>query len=507
MDQKKGGIIIHYINIILDFGIALFFTPFLLQSLGDAEYGLYRIIQSFAGQLSILSFGIATLVARNIVRYDTLGQIKEKENFLATAGITTGLLALLVVIVGAVLSLSLDTLFDRTLSAAELNLAKELYWLLVANVAVTVITDMAVGLLIGHEKFLIRNGMTTIRQFARVLVLIILLKLDCGALAIVGTDLVLSVLLSLLQFFYGFGVLKERVHFYYLDKEELKTSIIFSIAIFLQAIVNQVNQNLDSVILGSMTTTETVAMYSIALSLFTMFNSITMVFGTVFVPQATRMITKGATSDELTELVVRPGRFAVMIGNLIITGFILFGREFIRFWVGDSYMQAYFITIVLMVPGMLPLMQNVTNAILDAMMKRLGRSLILIAMAGLNIIISVFLVKRIGYLGAAIGTATSYVVGYLVFNNLYLFKTTNINITQMYKGLLSKNISVSCICLLLCLPMMLLKSRSVFMLIGKIVFYSIIYLLAMYRFGMKEYERKAFLEVIRKLPILRSVLK
>ncbi len=418
MDQKKSGVIIQYINILLDFAIALFFTPFLLRSLGDAEFGLYRIVQSFSGQLSILSFGIATLVARNIVRYDTLGQKKEKENFLAMAAITTALLSFLVLLVGLILSFSLDSLFDKSLSLQELNLAKKLYWVLIINIAVTVITDMASGMLIGHEKFFIRNGLNTFKHILRVSILIVLLKLNFGALSIVCTDLCISITIMVFEFIYGFVKLKEKVHFYYLDKAELKVSLTFSFAIFLQAIVNQVNQNLDSVILGALTTTATVAMYSIALNLFTMFNSITMVFGTVFVPQATRMITKGASGKELTDLVVKPGRFAVVIGNLIISGFILFGKEFIGFWVGEKYSNAYLVAIILMIPGMLPLMQNVTNAILDAMMKRLGRSVILLLMACINVIISILLVKRIGYIGAAIGTAVSYVLGYMLFNNI-----------------------------------------------------------------------------------------
>ena len=511
MNQRKSGIIIQYINIIVDFGIAIFFTPFLLRSLGDAEYGLYRIVQSFAGQLSILTFGIATLVARNIVRYDALGKKKEKENFLATSAIITCLLAIVVLCVGGLLSLSVDALFDRSLSAEELFLAKKLYWLLIINVAVTVIRDMASGILIGHEKFLIRNGLTTVRHLVRVSLLIILLNLHMGALAVVMTDLLLSVLIALFEYLYAFGVLKERVHFYYFDKEEIKNTVIFSSAIFLQAIVNQVNQNLDIVILGSLTTTEIVAMYSIALHLFTMFNSITMVFGTVFMPKATKMITNGASSEELTQIVVKnrrikPGRFALMIGGLIVTGFILFGREFISFWVGNGYSGAYWVAIILMIPGMLPLMQNVTNSILDAMMKRMGRSLILLAMAFINVVVSIILIRLIGYIGAAFGTAISYIIGYLVFNTIYLKKTTKINVKQMYIDLLSKNIIVSVACLVIGIPMQFIRSPSFIVLLLKVMVYSIVYFIGMYKYGMREYERRIVNAILGKVPLIKNTV-
>ncbi|WP_278453838.1 hypothetical protein, partial [Thomasclavelia spiroformis] len=57
-NQRKAGVILSYVSIVLNMLISLFFTPFLISSLGDAEYGIYRIVQSFAGSLSIMTFGI-----------------------------------------------------------------------------------------------------------------------------------------------------------------------------------------------------------------------------------------------------------------------------------------------------------------------------------------------------------------------------------------------------------------------------------------------------------------
>ena len=76
-DQKKVGVIISYVNIVLHMCISIFFTPFLIKSLGQSEYGLYRIVQSFIGQLSIMTFGMSAIVTRNIVYYDVKQQKKE----------------------------------------------------------------------------------------------------------------------------------------------------------------------------------------------------------------------------------------------------------------------------------------------------------------------------------------------------------------------------------------------------------------------------------------------
>lgn len=501
MNQRKLGVVVQYINIVLDFCVAMVFTPFLIRSLGDAEYGLYRIVQSFAGQLTILSFGIATLVARNIVRYDTLNKKEEKENFLAMAAVETILISASVLVIGAGLSLGIESLFGTSLSGEEMTLAKKLYWILIINVSVSVFADMGSGILVAHEKFVIKNGLSTLKQLFRILVLVVLLNLNLGAMAIVLTDLVLNVIIMCAQYIYMFCVLQEKIVFHYFDATEFKTSITFSIAILLQAIVNQVNQNMDSIILGAMTTTEIVTMYSIALNLFTMFNSITMVFGSVFVPKATKMITQGATGDELTSLVVRPGRYAVIVGSLIISGFVIFGKEFIRFWVGEQYISAYSVAIILMIPGMLPLMQNVTNAILDAMMKRLGRSIILLIMAGVNVFISVVLVKKIGYIGAAFGTAFSYVFGYLVLLNIHLKRETTLKLRKMYRGLLNKNFLAAIICLILgiALNQIVGTAPSFALLLIKMALYTALYSVVMYCVGLNNQERYEINNIGKKL--------
>lgn len=499
-NQRKIGVIIHYINMIIDIGIAVFFTPFLIRSLGDAEYGLYRIVQSFAGQLGIMSFGVATLVSRNVVKYNTLSKEQEKENFLAMAAAITVILAASVLVVGYALSFGIDSLFANSLTKAEISLAHRLYWILIFRIVATIVTDYFNGIISAHEKFAIIHGLTTFRYVFRVLILVILIKLNYGSISIVLTDLALGVITLIVSVCIASFGLKEKPHFYYLDRDELKSSLLFSLAIFLQAVINQVNQNLDSVILGALTTTSIVTMYSLALNLFTSFNSISSVIGSVFVPKATRMLVNNASGEELTDLVIKPGRIQLMIGSMVITGFVIFGKEFLHYWVGDSYYGAYLVSIILMVPALIPVIQNVTNAILDAMLKRLGKSLILTIMALLNVGVSILLVKKVGYIGAAIGTALSYIIGNGILMNIYLAKVTTINLKRMYKELLSNIVAIAIVCMVIFYPLgQLFREKSLIILTFKIIVYSFFYLLAMYKFCMRPYEKDLVMQPIKKI--------
>ena len=69
--QIKYGSLIAYLNIALNLVINFALTPFMLSHLGSSEYGVYKIVQSFTGQLAIMSFGLGTVATRYVVLYNT----------------------------------------------------------------------------------------------------------------------------------------------------------------------------------------------------------------------------------------------------------------------------------------------------------------------------------------------------------------------------------------------------------------------------------------------------
>ena len=192
--QKKSGIMISYINTALNMFISVFFTPFLIASLGQAEYGLYRTIHSFAGTLSIMTFGMNAVVTRNIAFYNAKNQYKEKENFLAMAVMISVILSILALILGWVLYNISSYIFCKSFSQSELLTAKKLILLLVINISIIILNDCFIGIINGYEKFAISNGIRTISLLLRIIVLIILLKLGFKSVAIVATDVALSIL-------------------------------------------------------------------------------------------------------------------------------------------------------------------------------------------------------------------------------------------------------------------------------------------------------------------------
>lgn len=495
--QIRQGAIIAYVNIVLNLLVNIFLTPFLIKGLGDAEYGVYKIVQSFSAQLSIMSFGIATLVTRNTVYYNTQGNQKEKENFLFIAKAASVFLAVMVTFVGLGLHSSIDAVYANTMNAEEIQTAKTLFLVLLANIVVAVLTDTYNGLLRAHEKFAISNGLNTVRVLIRIAVIVCLIQAGVGSVGIVLTDLGISVAIFLFTALYSRLVLKERSKFYYLDKKMIATSLVFSASIFLQAIANQVNQTLDNVILGAMVSASVVTVYSCGLTLYAAFTSLITVVGSMYGPKATRLVAQGADGEQLTSFAIEPARFQSMIAGLAIAGFVLFGKNFIAIWLGEGYEDVYIITLILIVPSVIPLIENITNSILDAMLKRLTRSLILIGMCVINVILSIILIHLVGYIGAAIGTAASVLIGHGIVMNIYLHKHIHLNIPRLFKSVFSGVLPACVLSIIVGIPISLLPDTFVGF-VCKAALFCIIYAMIMYRFGMNPEEKSIIKGVLNK---------
>ena len=74
-NQIKAGAILTYVTLFLNSAIGLLYTPFLTLKLGQAEYGLYSLVASVVGSLTILDFGFGNA----LIRYTANLRAKKQE--------------------------------------------------------------------------------------------------------------------------------------------------------------------------------------------------------------------------------------------------------------------------------------------------------------------------------------------------------------------------------------------------------------------------------------------
>ena len=136
-NELKSGVILSYINLGLGTVIPFIYTPIMLRMLGQAEYGLFSLASSAVSYLSLLSFGFGSTIIRYISKYRAEKDKKSEEKAFGFFLILYCVLALLVLLCGAIIANNVEAIFQKGLSANELKKMKVLVMIMTFNSALS----------------------------------------------------------------------------------------------------------------------------------------------------------------------------------------------------------------------------------------------------------------------------------------------------------------------------------------------------------------------------------
>ena len=317
-------------------------------------------------------------------------------------------------------------------------------------------------------------------------------------------DLGISYDVDVLRLIYCFGKLHIWVSFRNFDGAVLKDIAVFSGFIAINMVVDQVNNNLDKLIITRYCGTAATAVYAVGQQLHTYFISFSTAVSSVFTPRIHQLVQdnkddKARLRSVLTELFVRVGRIQFLILSLVCTGIVFFGKPFIYFWAGPGYDDAYIIVLLLIIPGMVPLTQNLGIEMQRAQNLHKYRSIIYGAMAIGNLAISIWLCRYLGAIGCAIGTAVAVALANGLVMNIFYQRRLNIDVTVFWKniGRMALGLLPPAACGVL--MMRFVNLYSIPMLLGGIIVYTAIYCASVWLLSMNGYEKALVGGMVRKV--------
>lgn len=428
--QRKLGLLLSYVILILDAVLGIVYTPLLLNGLGESEYGLYQLVGSLINYFAVMDLGLGSTITRYFLKYESEHKYIERDNFFAMALIVYSVISLIILLGCSILALYFGDIF-KSLTASEVTEGRILVCFLAINLVITLFDHAFSGVLNSYEQFAFDKGLRLSRVILKAILVIVLLNVFTSAILIVFIDFVLTSVIL----FAKIVVCKKQMgispHLIKWDAPLLKEVFAFTFAIFLQAIINQFNNNVDKTVLGIFSTTAVVAVYSIAMQLYSAFSGISTAIQTVYLPKISNIVFRGASEKEITLSLVQPSRYQfVMLSNVCIA-FWLFGYEFVYLWCGKT--DAWIIACMVMTAGIIELSQNTTTSVLKAKNLLRGKTLINLLTAVGNFTITILLVPRYGMIGAAIGTVFSLIIGYVFLNNIYYKHVVGIDIILFFK--------------------------------------------------------------------------
>ena len=499
--QIKMGVILSYLTLALSNIIALVYTPFMLRMMGQSEYGLYSLVASVVAYLTIMDFGFGNAIVRYTAKYRA--ELKQNEQYYLF-----GMFLAIYVIIGLIafcLGLWLynhtDLLFEQSMSVDELRKVRLMILLMVFNVAITFPLSIFPAIIMAYENFVFHKVVNLIRVFLQPCLMIPLLLLGYRAVGMVVLTTILNIGTLIIYCWYCFSHLRIRIFFSRFDISLLKEISIYSFYVFLTIIVDRAFWSTGQFILGILSGTKDVAIYSLVVQLCNYYMAFSLAISGVFLPKMTQLVSEGKSIQEISSLFVKIGRMQYIILGYILFGFILFGKDFIFYWAGSGYEKVYFLTVLLMVPQTIPLIQNTGISILQALNKQRFRSVLNVTVAVISVFVGYQLTLMYGIIGCAISTSIALLIGHGVILNWYYWKKIHLNIGDFWKQIICLSFPFLGACLLMVLVNMLLPSDEVLLVIGKMLLYTILCFAFLWHWGCNSFEKSQIIAPILKIKI------
>jgi O-antigen/teichoic acid export membrane protein len=384
-----------------------------------------------------------------------------------------------------------------------LEKAEVMVIILIVNFAISFPLSIYSSILQAYERFVIVKAAGIARSLLIPLITLPFLFFGYGAVLMLLVTTIVNILILVFQCWYALKKIKIKFKFVKMEAKFVKEIFGFSFFIFLNVIVDLIYWNTDQFILGITSGTQVVAIYAIAMQFVTIYKKFSTSISNLFLPQASRLIANNVGSTKITNLMVKYGRIQFLILSFILSGFFLFGYQFISIWAGDNYSDAYYIVLIIMIPLIIPLTQNFGIAVLQAKNEQKFRAVTYLLIAIINIIISIPLAIKFGGIGIAAATALSLILGHIIIMNIYYHKKININMVLYWRNILKVLSTVILITIIgLVFDRLIFESDSILMLVVRIIIYSFIFVVGIWFSVLNQYEKNLFksigLKIIRR---------
>lgn len=441
--QKRGGVLIGYINILAKQGVYLVYTPMLLSFLDKAEYGVFQAVNSLTLSLWMLSFGFASAYIRFYARCKVDGDELGIRRLNGLQALIFAVVSGVAISVGAVLSAAAPLMFSSKFTQDQVELSRWLIVILAASVAITLFSTVFDAYVTAREEFVFNRLRQLLFTLLQPIFALLFLQVGLGANGVALAQLLSNLLVACVTARYAMVRLGMRFTLKGVKWVHFAAMAGFSFWIFIAQISDTLNVNLPNVFLGGLSGAETVAVYSVALQIRSIFLSASLALVLVFTPEIHSMVARGSDRLVLTRAMVRCGRYEAIVSLYVFGGFALLGQYFIQIWAGDSFADAYWISLSIVAVTMVSIFQGLGQELRRAMnLHRVPNSVCLL-LTGVNVLVVLVLTPRLGYWATALGYCLYVLLSDVIFLNWYYARRMGIDVRHFWRHMVRPLIAFS----------------------------------------------------------------
>lgn len=429
--EIKNGAVLSYLMIFFNIVSGLLYTPWMIQTIGKADYGIYTLAMTFLAYF-IMDFGLGSAVSRFVSKYHVEGEQQKVNAILGMIyKIYIGISCVILIIL-LVLFCCIDNIFVA-LSGDEIAKFKIVYVIAGAYSIISFPFTPLNGVLTSYEKFTAMKLCDLLNKVLTVALMIFALLTGYRLYALVIVNAIVGLLIILIKLIIINKETSVKVEWKFWDSILLKNIISFSVWMTVMGIASRLIITIAPSILGIFAGAEAIAEFSVASTVESYVYMFANALNGLFLPKVTALNEETRGDEKILDLMVRVGRIQLIVVGVVIIGFIGIGKSFITIWMGKSYVSSYYTVLCLIVPGLVSLTQEIayTKMIVDNKLKY--RALLFLAVSILSSLIGCILSPTLGAVGCGVGIFVALVLGHVIGMNILYHKQLNLDVKRFFE--------------------------------------------------------------------------
>ena len=434
--QRKIGVVLGYVNTVVQTVVSFVYTPLLLTGIGQSEYGLYQIIGSLTAYINILESMLTTSILRFYCQAKAEGDKAGMENVLAIARLVYGIASLIVIALAFVFVFFFVGAYSNSMTEGEIHEGVVMLCVVCANIVLNMTFFTYSTVVQAYERFVFIKVLELVGLVLQPVAVLALVMAFPQALVISIVQLAVSGITCILKRQYAVHKLNCRIVPHDVSFKAIMPIVGFSGVMLVSMIADIIFAKTGQLIVGYVMDMAAVAVYSVGYQIYQAYGVLGRMVSSVFVPRVTE-ITKHLNSErELSLLWNKTGRFSMLILAGILAGFVLYGQDFIRLWVGDAYEEAFTVALLMMIAFVPDIVQALGLTILQVLNRYNFRAGVYVVCALANVLLAYPLIAIFGVSGGAFGGLMVLFVGSGVVMNVYYRQAIGLDVSGFWRAVI-----------------------------------------------------------------------
>ena len=414
-------------SLFVHLAVGFFLSPYILHRLGDDAFGVWVLVFSLTGYYGLLDLGIRQSVVRYVAKFAATDDKDQLARFVNTCIFAYSIISILVLLATGLCALYLPVLFR--IPPNLLHPARIVVVLVGIGVALTFPLSVFAGILSGVQEFFRPHTAQIGFTLMRGLLIVMVLSRGGGLLGITAVTVGLNVLSYAVMFFMVPRTLLLRFGIRFINRRVWSSIMHYSSLAFLIVVADKLRFQSDAVVIGMLASSGAVTYFAIGSRLVEYSGMVVQGLSQIFAPMSSQFDATGDLKN-LRKVFIIGNRACAMTIFPICAVLIILGKPIIEAWVGAKYLSSYSILLLLLLPKTLYLAQAGSVKVLLGTGRHRPLATVLALEGVANLILSLILIRHLGILGVALGTAIPLTCTSLFYLPSHLCRQLNVRLSS-----------------------------------------------------------------------------